>query len=213
MEEKKLEFSPYRANEALENYFYMVPIELVNSSLYKGKLNSDSILLYSFLLSRFRLSVKNNWIDEDGYLYIVFPRAEAQELLNASDKTVTKAFELLKEAKLIQEKSFGKNKPKHIYVGKVQHLTDEKFIRHTKTNLVTRKNYDSGTGNFTTQDTENLRGRYIDNKNNNKDINKSNFKKKNYANYEQRSYPPEFYKSLYCNLKFEKGDNENGKEK
>ena len=213
MEQKKLEFTPYKANEALENYFYMVPIELVNGSLYKGKLNSDSILLYSFLLSRFRLSVKNNWIDEDGYLYIVFPRAEAQELLNASDKTVTKAFELLKEAKLIQEKSLGKNKPKHIYVGKVQHLSDEKFIRHTKTNLVTRKNYDSGTVNFTTQDTENLRGRYIYYRNNNKDINKSNFKKKNYANYEQRSYPPEFYKSLYCNLKFEKGEKENGKEK
>ena len=39
MEEKKLEFSPYGANEAHRKLFlWHLPIELVNSSLYKGKI-------------------------------------------------------------------------------------------------------------------------------------------------------------------------------
>jgi len=198
MEDQK--FIPYKANEALDNYFYIVPIELINSSLYKGKLNSDSILLYSFLLSRFRLSVENNWIDENGLIYIIFPRAEVQKMLNVSDKTITKAFNLLKDARLIQEKVFGMNKPNHIYVGKIQYLPNEKFIRHTKTDLGTRKNNDSGTGNFTTLDTENLRGSNIDNRYIDKDIKSKNYQKKSFINYEQRSYTTEFLNSLFCNV-------------
>lgn len=195
----ELNFIPYKANEALDNYFYIIPIELINSSLYKGKLNSDSILLYSFLLSRFRLSLENNWTDDTG-IYVIFPRAEVQEMLNVSDKTITKAFNLLKDARLIQEKVFGMNKPNHIYVGKIQHLPNEKFIRHTKTDLGTRKNNDSGTGNFTTLDTENLRGSNIDNRYIDKDIKSKNYQKKNFINYEQRFYTPEFLNSLYCNV-------------
>lgn len=201
MEDKKekLEFTPYRANEVLENYFYMVPIELFNSSLYKGKLNSDSILLYSFLLSLFRLSVEHNWIDSNGLIYVIFPRSKAMEMLNASDKTISKAFKLLKDANLIDERKFGKNKPNHIYIGKIQHIPEENFR--------TRKNYDSGTGKSTTQDTENLRGNNIYN---NKYLNNnSKPQKKTFANYQQKSYTEDFLKGFYCNMNFEKGSNEN----
>ena len=59
------EFKPYKDNEYLENPYYKIPQELFVSSLYKDKLNSDSKILYAFLLDRLSLSQKNHWIDEE----------------------------------------------------------------------------------------------------------------------------------------------------
>ena len=59
------EFKHYKDNEYLENPYYKIPQELFVSSLYKDKLNSDSKILYAFLLDRLSLSQKNHWIDEE----------------------------------------------------------------------------------------------------------------------------------------------------
>ena len=59
------EFKPQKDNDYLENPDYKIPQELFVSSLYKDKLNSDSKILYAFLLDRLSLSQKNHWIDEE----------------------------------------------------------------------------------------------------------------------------------------------------
>lgn len=93
-----MDFIPYKKNEALQNVFIQIPVELFDKELYSN-LNSDSILLYGLLLSRLSLSLKNDWADKDGNIYLVFSRKEAQKMLNLSDKTITKAFKKLEEAK------------------------------------------------------------------------------------------------------------------
>ena len=99
-----MEFIPYKANECFEHLYYQIPMELFFNKNYKYKLNSDSKILYCFLLNRVLLSKKNNWFDEKGNVFLIFTRKEVQELLNLSDKTTTKAFKKLKECKLIYEK-------------------------------------------------------------------------------------------------------------
>ena len=147
-----MEFKPYKDNEYLENSYYKIPQELFVSSLYKDKLNSDSKILYAFLLDRLSLSQKNHWIDEERNIYLIFTREEVQEKLNLSDKTATKAFKQLNEVGLVQEKRQGLGKPNLIYVGKINH-SDSENLR-----FLNRKNYDSGIGESTTLDSENLRG-------------------------------------------------------
>lgn len=169
-----MEFIPYKANECFEHLYYQIPMELFFNKKYKDKLNSDSKILYGFLLNRLTLSVRNNWVDEDNKVFLIFTRKEVQERLNLSDKTVTKAFNQLKECKLIHEKKQGANKPNLIYVGKIEH--DENLIQ------VIRKNYESRIVKSTTHDTENLRPNYNNNNYNNKG------KKNSYQNYEQRHY-------------------------
>ena len=115
----RMEFIPYKTNECFERLYYQIPMELFFNTKYKDKLNSDSKILYGFLLNRLTLSAKNNWIDENGSIFLIFTRKEVQELLNLSDKTVTKAFKQLKDCKLIYEKKQGANKPNLIYVGQV----------------------------------------------------------------------------------------------
>ena len=93
-------------------------MELFFNKNYKDKLNSDSKILYGFLLNRLTLSAKNNWFDKEGNVFLIFTRKEVQELLNLSDKTVTKAFKQLSDCKLIYEKKQGSAKPNLIYVRK-----------------------------------------------------------------------------------------------
>ena len=63
-----MDFIPYKANECLENIFYQIPKELFINPYYKN-LSSDSKLLYALLLDRLSVSMKNQWIDEDGNIY------------------------------------------------------------------------------------------------------------------------------------------------
>lgn len=135
-------------------------MELFFNKNYRDKLNSDSKILYGFLLNRLTLSAKNNWIDENGNVFLIFTRKEVQKMLNLSDKTATKAFKQLNECKLIHEKKQGANKPNLICVGKIEH--DEELTK------VIRKNSDSRIVKSTTQDTENLRPNYNNNNYNNK---------------------------------------------
>ena len=147
-----MDFIPYKSNETLEHKYYQIPQELFVNEKYKNKLNSDSKILYAFLLDRLSLSQKNHWIDEDNNVYLIFTREEVQEKLNLSDKIVTKSFKILMEVNLVQEKRQGLGKPNLIYVGKINH-SDSENLR-----FLNRKNYDSGIEESTTLDSENLRG-------------------------------------------------------
>ena len=181
------EFNYYKINETFSHKYYQIPQELFINPLYKDKLSSDSKLLYGFLLDRLSLSLKNNWCDENGNVYLIFTRKEVQEKLCLSDKTVTKAFKQLTDCKLIYEKKQGANKPNLIFVGKMQYMNIPKTW--------TRKNYDSGHGKNTIQEPENLRA--INTNNNYTKITNKSDKKSN--SYIGRNYEGNFLDSLYAN--------------
>ena len=151
---KELDY--YKANETLSNRYYQIPQELFESSLYKDKLNSDSKILYAFLLDRLSLSEKNHWIDKDKRIFLIFTRQEVGEKLGLSEKTVTKAFKQLIDADLIEEKRQGLGKPNLIYVVKITY--EEKHSIADTENLqdLNRKNYRSETVESTFQEQENL---------------------------------------------------------
>lgn len=149
------EIKYYKINEVLEHRYYQIPQELFVNPLYKDNLNSDSKLLYGFLLDRLTLSQKNHWYDNDKNIYLIFTRQEVQEKLCLSEKTVTKAFKQLIEVFLIKEKRQGLGKPNLIYVGKIQHeeiLADNKEADTEKVQFLNRKIYGSGTIENTTLD-------------------------------------------------------------
>lgn len=148
------EIDYYKNNEILENSYYQIPQELFINSLYKEKLNSDSKILYAFLLDRLSLSQKNHWFDEYGRVYLIFTREEVQDKLCLSEKTVTKAFKQLLEVNLIAEKRQGLGKPNLIYVGKIQHEEIIADIEQKNLQVLNSKNYGSGEVKNTIPDTE-----------------------------------------------------------
>lgn len=150
------ELDYYKSNETLSHKYYQIPQELFESSLYKDKLNSDSKILYAFLLDRLSLSIRNHWVDNANRIFLIFTRQEVQEKLGLSEKTVTKAFKQLVDTDLIEEKRQGLGKPNLIYVAKIQY--EEKYkISDTENLQVLNSNfYGSRVVESTVQEQENL---------------------------------------------------------
>ena len=151
------EINYYKSNEILENRYYQVPQELFENPLYKNNLNSDSKILYGFLLDRLSLSQKNHWFDENKRVYLIFTREEVQNKLNLSDKTVTKAFKQLKNVYLVEEKRQGLGKPNLIYVGKIQHVEVSNLAESENLRFLNRNICDSKNEKNTNFESKNLR--------------------------------------------------------
>lgn len=101
------------------NSFFMVPKELL-SSKYKD-LSTDAKVLYSIMLDRHNLSIKNNWKDKDGNTYIIFTINSIKEIIGCGK---TKAIQLLNQLRnpaigLIKTVRRGLNKPNLIYVNNI----------------------------------------------------------------------------------------------
>lgn len=155
-----MEFNSHKYNETYKYLYFQVPFELYFNPLYADTLDLASKTLYALLLNRLTLSIKNNWYDEAGDVFLIFTRKEAGNLLRLSDKTVTKAFKQLIDAKLIKEKKQGANKPNYIYVGKMHSENND--------NRWSSKKSVSRIGKTTTGDTEKVRPINNNNKYNNK---------------------------------------------
>lgn len=96
--------------------FYRLPKVLFTSRRFED-VSVEGKVLYGFLLDRMGLSVKNDWKDEEGRVYIIFTVEAIMEHLGCSNK---KAVGLLREldekANLIERRRQGLGRPSLIYV-------------------------------------------------------------------------------------------------
>ena len=111
-------FDYFYSSQADSYSFYRIPRVLITGEHFKT-LSTDAKLLYSLLLDRMGLSLKNNWLDDEGRVYIYYTIEEIQEDLCCGH---VKAGKLLAEldAKsgigLIERIKQGQGKPTKIYV-------------------------------------------------------------------------------------------------
>jgi hypothetical protein len=151
-------FEYYTQQEAELFAYYSIPKELFTNSRYKS-ISTDAKLLYGLLRDRNQLSIKNGWVDNEGHIYIIFTREEAEELLNAGNQKVNKLFKELNEVKLIKDVRQGLNKPNLIYVGKI--------IPDNRENLRKCENHISGDVKNTSQEISKSHANNTDNNNTN----------------------------------------------
>ena len=95
--------------------FYQLPKFLFLDSKYK-EMSNDSKILYSIYMDRARLSIKNNWIDSDNFVYIKFKNKKIMEILNIASEKLAKLKRELHEFNLIDEVVQGVKRPNIIYV-------------------------------------------------------------------------------------------------
>lgn len=105
----------YTAQEEVTIRFYRVPKVLFKNPKYKC-LSLGPKLTYSILRDRLDLSIKNNWQDEKGYIYLIFSIEELSNILNAGERSVVRYKKSLIKYGLIYEKRLGQGKPNWIYV-------------------------------------------------------------------------------------------------
>ena len=113
-----LQLDYYYGNEAEQYSFYRIPKILFTDPLFKG-VSVEAKVLYGLLLDRMGLSVKNNWLDGEGRVYIIFTIADVMETLGCAEQKANKLLNELDSAKgvgLIERVRRGLGKPNVIYV-------------------------------------------------------------------------------------------------
>ena len=77
-------------------------------------LSHTAKLLYTLLLDRATLSQKNNWIDAQGRIYVVYPLSHLAKDLGCCISSVTRAFTELENSEFVERVRSGFSKPSHI---------------------------------------------------------------------------------------------------
>ena len=85
-------------------------------------LSHTARLLYTLLLDRATLSQKNNWIDTQGHIYVIYPLSHLAKDLGCCISSVTRAFSELENAQLVERIRSGFSKPSRILL-KAPHTT------------------------------------------------------------------------------------------
>ena len=84
--------------------------------LLELQLSQNARIIYMLLYDRARISRKNNWTDEDGRVYAIFPIEELSQKTGKCKSSVKKALKELDDAGLLIRKFGGFSKPRHMHV-------------------------------------------------------------------------------------------------
>ena len=131
---KEYNFTPsnrfYTEKEEVTLRFYQTPKALFGNLKYRG-LSLGSKLMYSILRDRLDLSIKNNWQDEKGYIYLIFSIEELASLLEIDRKAVMRYKKSLVDYRLMIDKRLGQGRPNRIYVLKPELRDSQKSQKGT----------------------------------------------------------------------------------
>ena len=108
----------FYGDESQQFQYFRIPRLLITSPRFR-QLSVEAKLLYGMMLDRMSLSVKNEWYDEDGRVYIYFTLEEICEDMNCGrDKAMKLLAELdtRKGVGLIERIKQGQGKPTKLYV-------------------------------------------------------------------------------------------------
>ena len=184
-----IKFNYYYGKEAEQFSFFRIPKLLFTDEAFKD-LSSDAKVLYGILLDRMSLSMKNNWIDEENKVYIIFTIEEIANIMCCATQKATKILQELDDKKgigLVEKKRLRLGKPNILYVKNfiIQETKEQTDVQEEITNQEllqsqnqNDENHNSGNVIFTKQ--ELLKSQ----------CNKTNYNKTEYSNTEYNNTTP-----------------------
>ena len=148
-----IQFEYFYGSQAEQFSFYRIPKILFTDETLSG-ISVEAKVLYSFMLDRMSLSVKNCWFDEENRVYIIYT---IDDILCDFGCAKQKALKLLDELEngigLIERKRQGLGRPNIIYVKNFIHNPKEKrYENHTSRDMKIEiqevpKSYSNNTNN------------------------------------------------------------------
>ena len=144
--------------------FFRIPKALFQEQRFQD-LSTDAKTLYGILLDRMSLSVKNEWFDKKGRVFILFTIEDVKRTLRCADNKATKLLRELEEFGLIERKRRGQGKPCLVYVKNFSAESSKESVKN-------RDNDDSCGSKIACQDPVKSRG--IKKKENKTEMNNTN---------------------------------------
>ena len=124
--------------------FYRIPKALFQKQRFQN-LSTDAKTLYGILLDRMSLSVKNEWFDKQGRVFIIFTIEDVKRALCCADNKATKLLRELENFGLIERKRRGLGKPSLVYVKNFSSDLSNERVQN-------RENHESGSPKNACQD-------------------------------------------------------------
>lgn len=124
--------------------FFRIPKALFQEQRFQD-LSTDAKTLYGILLDRMSLSVKNEWFDKKGRVFIIFTIEDVKRTLRCADNKATRLLRELEEFGLIERKRRGQGKPCLVYVKNFSSDLSNERVQN-------RENHESGSPKNACQD-------------------------------------------------------------
>ena len=144
--------------------FFRIPKALFQEQRFQD-LSTDAKTLYGILLDRMSLSVRNEWFDKKGRVFIIFTIEDVKRTLRCADNKATRLLRELEEFGLIERKRRGQGKPCLVYVKNFSAESSKESVKN-------RDNDDSCGSKIACQDPVKSRG--IKKKENKTEMNNTN---------------------------------------
>ena len=144
--------------------FFRIPKALFQEQRFQD-LSTDAKTLYGILLDRMNLSVKNEWFDKKGRVFIIFTIEDVKRTLRCADNKATRLLRELEKFGLIERKRRGQGKPCLVYVKNFSAESSKESVKN-------RDNDDSCGSKIACQDPVKSRG--IKKKENKTEMNNTN---------------------------------------
>ena len=109
------DYDYYYGKEAEQFSFFRIPKLLFTDSKF-AEISCESKILYGLMLDRMGLSIKNDWLDDENRVFIVFTVDEVMQYMNCSKTKAVKTIKELSDSNLIERKKRGLGQPAIIYV-------------------------------------------------------------------------------------------------
>ena len=130
--------------------FFRIPKALFQEQRFQD-LSTDAKTLYGILLDRMSLSVRNEWFDKKGRVFIIFTIEDVKRALCCADNKATKLLRELENFGLIERKRRGLGKPSLVYVKNFSSDLSNERVQN-------RENHESGSPKNACQDPVKSRG-------------------------------------------------------
>src|SRR5699024_669414 len=116
--ERGFSMSNFNIKEIQKEKFYQLPKVFFTNPKYTN-LSNDAKITWSILRDRLDLSIRNNWIDENGDIFFIYTNEKLKSILNiSSPNKLSKIKKELTEADLFTQIRVGLNKPNKLYIKK-----------------------------------------------------------------------------------------------
>ena len=110
-----MKFDYFYGIEADQYSFVRIPKLLVTETQFVN-ISIHAKVLYGLLLDRMGMGVKNEWLDEENRMYIIYPIDEISKDMGVGRKKAMECLSELEREGLVQKQTRGNGLPSLLYV-------------------------------------------------------------------------------------------------
>jgi len=125
----------YSKNDQETLTFFQTPKKLYDNRIYSN-ISNGCKMMYSILRDRQDLSIKNDWIDDNGFIFFYYDCEKLAEYMSVSTSTINRYKKELIKARLMLQVRQGQGKPNRMYILKPESVDTTLNSHNDKSRIV-----------------------------------------------------------------------------